>query len=537
MILPELEANPDNCSFEFLTVNQNDFLQELLHLSNKTSLDIIEMDNKLLRLASPLIAPVLAHIFNLSLAEGHIPKDWKLARVTPVFKNCGSQEDPSNFRPISVVPTVTKIFEKCIKSQFLAYLTDNNLLCPQQFAYLKHHSTATALHSLADKWLDNINNKQVNGICQLDLSKGFDTVNIDILLHKLVKYGVSAHSITWFESYFTQRSQIVTCNGLLSKPNILNMGIPQGTVLGPIFFLIYVNDFPSYIKSGTAHMYADDSTLSAEGNNVAQMECNLQASLNEAAAWFSANRLVVNGTKSSAMLISTPHVLKHNKNLIQVKVDDVVLPYNTSSKILGVVVDSNLKWDQHINHICKKVNPKIGLIHRLRQMLPLQCLNMIYISLIQPHFDYCITIWGSCAKKHISILQKLQNRAARAMTGIFDYNQSVSEIIRSLNWVKVEDRYKYFLAVLVYKCLHKEAPLLLTKRFLSLDQRQDCYQTRAVTNGDLKVPHPNMSLYKSSLAYSGSTFWNSLPLTIRGSSSIFSFKFLVRNYLTSTNVR
>ena len=122
------------------------------------------------------------------------------------------------------------------------------------------------------------------------------------------------------------------------------------------------------------------------------------------------------------MLISTPHVLKNNKNLIQVKVDDVVLPYNTSSKILGVVVDSNLKWDQHINHICKKVNPKIGLIHRL-------------------------SIWGSCAKKHISILQKLQNRAARAVTGIFDYNQSVSEIIRSLNWVKVEDRYKYFLAI------------------------------------------------------------------------------------------
>ena len=139
-------------------------------------------------------------------------------------------------------------------------------------------------------------------------------------------------------------------------------------------------------------MYADDSSLSAEGNTVAQMECNLQASLNEAAAWFSANRLVVNGSKSSAMLISTPLVLKHSKNLIQVKVDDVVLPYNTSSKILGVVVDSNLKWDQHINHICKKVNPKIGLIHRLRQMLPLQCLNMIYISLIQPHFDYCITI-------------------------------------------------------------------------------------------------------------------------------------------------
>ena len=164
-------------------------MQELLHvhLSKNASLDIIEMDNKLLRLASPLLAPVLTHIFNLSLAQGHIPKDLKLAPVTSVYKNCESQEDSSNFRPLSVVPTVTEIFGKCIKSQFLAFLADNNLLCPQQFAYLKNHSTATALHSLADKWLDNINNKQVNRICHLDLSKGFDTVNIDILLHKLPK--------------------------------------------------------------------------------------------------------------------------------------------------------------------------------------------------------------------------------------------------------------------------------------------------------------------------------------------------------------
>ena len=128
---------------------------------------------------------------------------------------------------------------------------------------------------------------------------------------------------------------------------------------------------------------------SAEGNTLAQIECDLQASLNEAAAWIRANRLVVNGSKSSAMFISTPHVLKHNENLIQVKVDDVVLPYHTSSKILGVVVDSNLKWDQHIYHICKKVNPKIGLIHRLRQMLPLQCFKIL---LIFPLYNLILTI-------------------------------------------------------------------------------------------------------------------------------------------------
>ena len=397
-----------------------------------------------------------------------MPSDWKIARVTPVYKNKGSKDDPGNYRPISVVPTVTKIIEKNIKAQLVNYFTMNNFFCPEQFAYLKNHSTCSAIHTLVDKWLDNINNRKINGICQLDLSKGFDTVNIEIFLYKLKKYGISDHALGWFKSYFTDRTQLVTCDGILSKPRHLIMGVPQGTVLGPICFLIYINDFPSHILSGDALMYADDSNLSAHGNNIEELQSNLQACLTEASGWFDANRLVVNENKSTTMVITSPRGL-NSITPLHIILNNNELPYCTSSKLLGVVIDNSLKWDKHIQYICAKISPKIGLIHRLRQILPTSNLSTIYLTLIQPYIDYCITVWGACANKYIKQLQRLQNRAARAVTGIFDYHASVSAMIHTLKWMTVENRYKYFLAILAYKCYHREAPIILANRFTRLD--------------------------------------------------------------------
>ena len=236
--LPNFDVTLPSNQFEFLSINPNYVLEELLSLPNKSSLDILNMDSKLLRLASPIIVQVIAHIFNLSLALGTLPADWKIARVTPIYKNIGPRDNPSNYRPISVVSNVTKIIEKHVKGQLVEFLLKNNLLCHEQHAYLKNHSTTTALHSLTEHWLDNINSSEINGLCQLDLSKGFDTVNIEILLYKLAKYGFSDQSLFWFKSYFIDRSQVVSCNGKLSKPNSLSMGIPQGTVLGPLFYLL-----------------------------------------------------------------------------------------------------------------------------------------------------------------------------------------------------------------------------------------------------------------------------------------------------------
>ena len=205
--LPDCHISTPEVPFSFLCIDSNFVLKELLKLSKESKLDILQFDDKLLRFASLIISPYLAHIFNLSLCTGFLPQDWKLARITPIYKGKNDKCDPTNYRPISVVSPIAKILEKAVKSQLIDYLIHHKLLSTSQSAYLKYHSTQTALHYLTDHFYSNINSGKTGIACFLDLSKGFDTLNTDILLHKLNKHGIN-YEITWFESYLTNRKQI-----------------------------------------------------------------------------------------------------------------------------------------------------------------------------------------------------------------------------------------------------------------------------------------------------------------------------------------
>ena len=218
--------------------------------------------------AAPIIAPLLTHIFNLSLFSELLPQDWKLARITPIYKGKTDKDDPTNYRPLSVVSPIAKIIEKPVKIQLINYFVQHNLFSPSRSAYLKYHSTQTALHNFTDNLYSNIDPGKIVIACFLDLSKGFDTLNTDILIDKLSKHGISS-DITWFKSYLSSRHQIVFSNNNYSEMNVVNIGVPQGTVLGPILFLVYINDFSSVIKNAILALYADDSSMAVFGDNIA----------------------------------------------------------------------------------------------------------------------------------------------------------------------------------------------------------------------------------------------------------------------------
>ena len=522
--------NPNNATFNLIEVNSNDVLHKILKLPNQNGLDQLEMNSSLLKLAAPLIAPSLTHIMNLSLCLGIVPSDWKCARVTPIYKGVGDKSEPNNYRPISVVPIVAKVFEKVVKSQLVSYLTVHSLIHPSQSAYLQYHSTQTALHHLVDHCLSNMNNSKINLACTLDLSKGFDTLNHTILLHKLQNYGITGHSLSWFKSYLSDRSQIVCIGNKLSQLVNISMGVPQGTCLGPILFLLYVNNLSDYITSSLTAMYADDTTFVSSGTSEIQLQQSMNSTLEIASHWFTENRLIVNARKLNSILIGTHPRTENISNNFSVFINDNAIIRTSSLKLLGVFIDQNLNFSQHISFLVKKLSPKVGLLHRLRNILDTDTLITVYQTTIQSHIDYCLSIWGNCPKVYINQIQRLQNRSVRAVLGNFDYSVSSTNLIQKLGWMNINQRYIYFTCIMVFKCLHNMAPQYLSSKMNYIKDLQP-YNTRNTNSMNLLVPHPNTEIFKQSFAYSGPALWNKLPQCLKNINNLTTFKHQLKTYI------
>ena len=236
------------------------------------------------------------------------------------------------------------------------------------------------------------------------------------------------------------------------------------------------------------------------------------------------------------MLVGSKYRIDNLQNTPILNINNVPLPMVSEAKFLGVIIDNTLCWKVHVSYLCSKNNPKIGLLHRLRHYLNKSTLNTLYATLIQPHFDFCLTVWGKCPKKYLLMLQRLQNRASRAVTGNFSHDTSPKTLIKNLNWMSIETRYIYFLDILIFKCLNNMAPPYLSSLFEFYDKRR-FYHTRAVTNNDLIVPRAYLSIYKSSVAFNGPTIWNSLPSHIKEADSLYNFKNSYKTYLRVNTLR
>ena len=275
--------------------------------------------------------------------------------------------------------------------------------------------------------------------------------------------------MTWFKSYLTNRSQLVRIGQNISALKPVTTGVPQGTVLGPIFFLIYINDLDSSIIDALFVKYADDATIVCTGNTVEQAQTKLTTCLNSVSNWFNENRLIVNASKSNLLPISTLHKIKYIHSEIYICMY-VKLQNCDTGKVSGVYIDETLSFNHHIDYLTKKISPKIGLLHRLRYILPK---NSVYLATIQPLFHYGLTVWGNSTKKNLMAIQRLQNKAARAVCGNFDYlNSSVTKLITDLGWMTIQQRLNYFTCILVYKSLNDLAPNYLSNCFQNVSQSQ-----------------------------------------------------------------
>ena len=384
-------------------------------LSNCKATGLDKISGQILKVAANSIAPSLTHIFNHGLISNCFPDEWKMARLVPIHKK-GPRDLIENYRPISVLPVISKIMERILYEQIYQYLSDNSLLTEYQYGFRKMHSTVSALLDSTNSWYVNMDRKMFNLVVLLDLKKAFDTIDHSILLSKLELYGITGNALSMIRSYLISgRNKKCQLGDKMSTARRIECGIPEGSILGPLFFLIYINDLPQCLNHATARLFADDTNLTVAGISIQEIESNMNRDLPYVNEWLLANKLSLNVVKTEFILIGSAQklnsvVIQPNIEINQVKINQV-----GNATVLGVEIDDRLSWHSHIDKVAKKVTSGIGAIRKIRDLVDRETLISVYNALINPHFDYCSEVWDTMGVGLSNRLQKLQNRAARVI--------------------------------------------------------------------------------------------------------------------------
>ena len=299
----------------------------------------------------------------------------------------------------------------------------------------------------------------------------------------------------------------------------ITCGVPQGSILGPLLFLMYINDLPNCLREASPRMFADDTNITLTAKTLTELKLALTPELSNLNCWLRANRLSLNVAKTELMIIGSRQRLNTQCDEVDIRIDDEMIKRVDRTKSVGLTIDDRLSWSNHVDEICRKVSSAIGALKRIRHFISANTALQIYNALILPHFDYCSPVWDCLSSQSSDKLQKLQNRAARVITKL-PFDTSSNLLLDSLKWEKLSLRRKKQKALIMYKTIHDLAPEYLQRLF---SQRDAEYNLRNL-EGKLTLPKPNTNYLKRSFCYSGACLWNNLPQYLRNADSIGQFK-------------
>ena len=516
--------NNESCRIPPISIDQT--YKYIKLLKNKKSTGPDDLDTYLLKLTSPFIIPHITYIYNLCLSKNTFPLLFKTAKVIPIPKS-KDQSNPNNFRPISLLNILSKPLERHIYMHIYSFLENLNLLYTFQSGFREKHSCYTALVRLVDSWLDNCNNKKHTGAVFLDLRKAFDLVNHSILLEKLSKYLKDDCTLALLKSYLSNREQYVYLNGSMSSTKPITCGVPQGSILGPLLFSIYINDLPLHISDNSCFLdlFADDSSLHSSNSSIPQLQISLQKSLSEIESWCNNNKMILHPDKCKSMLIDTrqKRQLSQQQPKLHLLIGNKGIESVTKHKLLGIFIDENLSFSSHIDHLCKIISKNLYLLSRLNPYLDSHSKLLFFYAHIMSYLNYSSSVWFSPSHSNKSQFNRLNSLHRRGVKLISDEkNISTDEKLYKLNILPLKDQLTVNLAMLTFKTMNDSCPDYM-KTLLQKSNRADSI--------NLIIPDTRIELFKKSFSFSATSLWNSLPKEIRLCNTIKTFKTKIIAYL------
>ena len=485
--------------FKFKMVDESFTLNALRQLKTNKSGGLDDISPRLLKDAAEVISKPLTQIINASLSQGIVPHEWKHARVTPLFKK-GVSTDLDNYRPISVLPVVSKLLERAVHHQLYSFCNEHKLLSPFQCGFRSNHSTEFAAVAFSDYVRRGMDQGLLTGAVFIDLRKAFDSVDHDLLISKLQSYGLKNIELNWFKSYLLDRKQVVRIGTETSDYCTITSGVPQGSILGPLLFVLFINDLPNVLTKCRILMYADDTVMyfsAADSQVIADTLTNELLLVNK---WLIDNNLFMHEGKTECMLFGTGPKLALSTSF-SIAIDGKALNRVSEYKYLGIVLDASLTWNAHVDYLIGKVRKRLAMLGRIRKNINMYTAGTVYTSFVLPILDYCDTVWSCCGSVNTDKLEKLQRRAAR----IIMHLGSSEKALNFLGYVTLEKRRKSHVCNLVKKCLSNRCPQFFMNYF---NYNRDILPRKTRSSDKLRLPTVRLECTKKAFFYHGCVIFN-----------------------------
>jgi hypothetical protein len=486
----------------------------------KPSCDIHGVSTKMIKFIGPEIAKPLAYIFNLSLRTGVFPQKLKQCRVIPIFK-AGNRLDADNYRPISLLSSISKILEKIVAEKLLFHLTENDLLYTHQYGFIPKRSAEHNLLHIVNYVSAALNDGNYCVGVFLDLKKAFDVCSHSILLKKLKKMGINGATHKWFENYLAGRTQKVDINGNLSSEQNLDISVIQGSTLGPILFLCYINDFFSATTLFSV-LFADDTTCLSQGKNLNELLLYVENELQKIAVWFRSNKMAVNTSKTKFIVFRTQGkrinpeecILHFNNNEPGKPVDpNLIYPIDRICnegqekcfKLLGVMFDEYLSFDAHISHICTKISKSLFCINRIKNFVTKNSLLKLYYAMVHSHLAYCINVYGCANSTNLQRLRIKQKEAVRIINNV-GYRDHTLPLFKQNGILPLDEMIKFAKLKFMHCYVHLRLPLSFHELW---PYNRDVNPERVLRNANnLRIPPHHFATIKRLPMFNFPQVWN-----------------------------